>query len=135
MGIKVVNKFSEAFEEVEARSKAFISAVMAGAAARSRDMAPIAYSDLVNSQVMSVTVNGTKVTGSLGYLVDYAKYLEGTPEKPASWKPKPPPKYGYKGKPPAHAWNPNARPAFLRLAFESSEAQREIEQLKAIFKF
>jgi hypothetical protein len=111
--IKVRNKMPQVIDKIKNRSKQFV-----------------AYSTLVNSQNITVKVNGETVSGKVGFYVDYAKYLETN----ENWKPKPPPKYGKAGVGKANAWNAEATPHFLQKGFENPEPQREIEAAKKIFR-
>lgn len=133
MSIKVTNNFPAFEKEVKKKAVRFVNAVMSVGASQSRMFAPIAYGTLVNSQKTSVSFEGNKISGTLGYYVDYAYYLE-TRE---NWEPKAPPKYGNKKKgiPKAMAWNANAKPHFLRDGFEDPKSQAKIERLQSIFKF
>lgn len=45
----------------------------------SATMTPIATSTLINSQFESIEVNGTRVTGKVGYSANYAIYVHNAP--------------------------------------------------------
>jgi hypothetical protein len=128
--IKVRNKMPQVIDKIKNRSKQFVVAATSIGANWSKQWAPVAYSTLVNSQNITVKVNGETVSGKVGFYVDYAKYLETN----ENWKPKKPPKYGKAGSGKANAWNANATPHFLQKGFENPEPQREIEAAKKIFR-
>lgn len=119
--------------DLDRRQNEFLTACGTHGSAESRKIAPIAYGTLVNSQYMRIFKQSGNMYVEVGYLTDYAQYLEGTPQNPAVWSPKPAPKYGYAGRAPANAWNPQAKPAFLRTAFESQDAQNKFEEFKRRF--
>ena len=116
--------------QIQQRAQQFALAVNSIGATWSRTWAPVAYGTLVNSQNITISMNGTKVSGKLSYDVDYAQYLETN----ENWKPKPPPKYGSGGTGRANAWNPNATPHFLEKGFTEPQPQSEIERAKQIFR-
>jgi hypothetical protein len=130
---KKFNNFDKFVSRVDKKALQFTNAVLSVGANYSKMAAPVAYSTLVNSQKTTVTVNGEKITGTLGFYTEYARHLELS----ENWSPKKPPKYGNKkqGRPPARAWNPNAKPHFLRDGFESTAAKNDIEAMRSIFKF
>lgn len=143
MAIKVVNNFSKFRKTVEQKkAPMFINAVLDIIDQQSTFRAPIAYGTLVNSKFRNVTTSGHVVTGAIGYMVEYAYYLNGNEEYTPLWKPKPAPKYGKNSVgrfgpnvpvAPAMGYNPNARPSFLTSALEDPEAQADLQKVKKIF--
>lgn len=133
MPVKFVNNSADFERAVVKKSIQFVNAIASVGANWSKIDAPIAYGTLVNSQQTSVRLNGTEVDAKVGFYTEYAIYLE----EGENWKPKPPPKYGSKKKgiTPAAAWNPKAKPHFLRNGFERPEAQAEMAKMVNIFKF
>jgi hypothetical protein len=129
-GLTITNNMPEVINEVQKRAAQFAIAVNTIGAKWSKTWAPVAYGTLVNSQNISVGINGTKVSGRLTYDVEYAQYLETN----ENWKPKPPPKYGSGGVGQATAWNPNATPHFLKKGFEEPQPQAEIRAVREIFR-
>jgi len=95
-----------------------VHVVIDGARGRSDEKAPVEYGNLVNDGYKKVNVIGYKVRGELGYIADYAAFLNNT----TNWKPRP---IEMKKGP---ATNMNATPHFLDYhGFESPEARAEIE--------
>jgi len=127
MSLKVTNKTKQFEQQIKRKAKLFVNAVLSSAGAISTNYAPIAYGALRNSQYSKVMTGEYKITGELGYTVNYAAALNNN----KNWKPKPPPKYGNKkrGIPSAPAWNANATPQFLNKGFESREARESISDL------
>lgn len=122
---QVKSKMRQTFKDIaDNKAPQFVHAVISIGAAESKFYAPVEYSTLVNSQMMNVTQSGSQIIGEVSFNTDYAAYLEFN----QNWKPRP---VGDKKGP---AWNPNARPGFLRWGFESPESQRAIEQAEKIFK-
>jgi hypothetical protein len=132
MSIKVTNNFKKVGNEINKRAEMFASASTSIGATWSKYWAPVAYSALVNSQKVTITSTVSKVTGIVGFYVDYAKYLENG----NNWKPKAPRKYGSakRGIPAANAWNPQAKPGFLKAGFEDPQPQAEIKSALKIFR-
>tara|TARA_R110002126_G_scaffold28515_3_gene94982 strand:- start:480 stop:908 length:429 start_codon:yes stop_codon:yes gene_type:complete len=133
--LRVTNTYDQFEREVNRRAKMFVNSVMSVSVNYSKMYAPIAYSVLVNSQKTSITINGAKVDGTVGFYANYAVYLENG----EGWEPKRPPKYGTVGKNgrvvgQARAWNPKAKPHFLRDSLSTPNAINTIENLKSIFK-
>ncbi len=78
----------------------------------SASMTPIETSTLINSQFDTIEVNGTRVTGKVGYSADYALYVHNASGKLAG-KPRPSGKSTY--------WSPHAEPKFLTKAAEKTK--------------
>jgi hypothetical protein len=137
MPVKVTNNMKRFRKQVEKRSVQFVASAISVGATWSKFYAPVAYSTLVNSQQTRTFQTFDGVSGSVSFSVSYAIHLEGTDTSPANWSPKKPPKYGNekRGIPRANAWNPNAKPGFLKAGFEDPQPQAEIDRLKTIFKF
>ena len=127
MTVRVTNKVKGFKRTLKSKAKLFANAVLSNAGVISITYAPLAYGTLRNSQYSKVTASQYKVTGELGYTVNYAAALNNK----KNWKPKPPPKYGNekRGIPGAPAWNPNATYQFLNKGFESYEAKLGIDKL------
>lgn len=74
-------------------------------------MTPIDTSYLVNSQYHELLVNGTRVTGRVGYSANYAVYVHEASGK-------------LKGRPRANGsgnyWDPSGEPKFLEKAFKDN---------------
>lgn len=78
----------------------------------SASMTPIETSTLINSQFDTIEVNGTRVTGKVGYSANYALYAHNASGKLAG-KPRPSGKGVY--------WGPHAEPKFLTKAAEKTK--------------
>ncbi|WP_336707647.1 MULTISPECIES: HK97 gp10 family phage protein [unclassified Cedecea] len=74
-------------------------------------MTPIDTSYLVNSQYQELLVNGTRVTGRVGYSANYAVYVHEASGK-------------FRGRPRANGsgnyWDPSGEPKFLEKAFKDN---------------
>lgn len=74
-------------------------------------MTPIDTSYLVNSQYQELLVNGTRVTGRVGYYANYAVYVHEASGK-------------LKGRPRANGsgnyWDPSGEPKFLEKSFKDN---------------
>lgn len=73
----------------------------------SATITPIETSTLINSQFDTIEVNGTRVTGKVGYSANYALYVHNASGK-LKGQPRPSGKGVY--------WSPNGEPKFLELA-------------------
>lgn len=136
MTITRTDNFDDFEKKVKRKALQFINAATSVGAASAKFYAPVAYSVLVNSQKVDVSESLKGIRGTVGFYVDYAKYLEGDENHTPNWKPKRPPKYGSKnGRSPAMAWNAQARPGFLKYGFENNSTQSQIDELRSIFKF
>ena len=149
-GVKALQRnMKRTFKNIsEKKAPQFVNAVISIGVNHSKELTPIAYSNLINSIVTNVDVNSfsNKVSGSVKYLADYAVYLNGTDTYSPLWKPKPLPKYEVKGgrklkdgsvsaaRPGAPATNMNARPRFLNRGFEDPESRAAIKKAESIFK-
>lgn len=102
---KVLARTQQIFDEVQS-----VKAVRAIKSAtyiirtESATMTPIETSALINSQFDTVEVNGTMITGRVGYAANYAIYVHNASGKLAG-KPRPSGKGVY--------WGPHAEPQFL----------------------
>lgn len=76
-------------------------------------MTPIDTSALINSQFDTIEVNGTRVTGKVGYSANYALYVHNASGK-LKGQPRPSGKGTY--------WSPNAEPKFLTKAAEKTRS-------------
>ena len=77
----------------------------------SATLTPIETSTLINSQFDTIEVNGTRVTGKVGYSANYALYVHNASGKLAG-KPRPSGKSTY--------WSPHAEPMFLTKAADKT---------------
>ena len=102
---------------VKSTNEALTKALVYGAGA-SKEIAPIEFGNLVNSQYRYIEKTPTGFRGFVGYSVNYALFLED-PRKGGrldGWQPRPPEdKEG-------PAWNPIASQGFLRLGFTGLES-------------
>lgn len=122
---KVKAGYKRVFADIrEKKAVQFITAVNSIGAAASKELAPMEYGTLVNSQMQNVDVTGSKVTGTVSFNTFYAAFLEFNPK----WRPVP---INIKAGP---ATNMSAKPHFLRLGFESPESQAAIKQAEQIFR-
>ena len=78
----------------------------------SATLTPIETSTLINSQFDTIEVNGTRVTGKVGYSANYALYVHNASGKLAG-QPRPSGKGTY--------WSPNGEPKFLTKAAEKTK--------------
>lgn len=83
----------------------------------SATMTPIATSTLINSQFDTIEVNGTRVTGKVGYSANYALYVHNAPGKLLG---KNSPRTG-KLKGLGNAWDKTGEPKFLTKAAEKTK--------------
>lgn len=84
----------------------------------SATMTPIATSTLINSQFESIEVNGTRVTGKVGYSANYAIYVHNAPGRLLG---KNIPRTG-KLKGLGNVWDKNGEPKFLTKAGEKTKS-------------
>lgn len=128
MPVKVKNNTSKVFRGIKQNAEKFIYGVGSIGATLSMNYAPLEYGDLRASQTFETGSNSAgpwaRVSFGQGVEGDYAAILENW----EGWNPRPP---EMKAGP---AWNPEARPHYLKLGFEGSEARVQIEQLKKVFK-
>ena len=147
-GVKEVKaKTKKVFADIrEKKAVQFMNAVISIGVNHSKEMTPIAYSNLINSITTDVTVTLGKVEGNVMYNANYALYLNGDETYTPLWKPVPLPKYEVKGgrsnelreisqpRAGAPATNMQAKPRFLNRGFEDAESVAMIDQAKGIFK-
>lgn len=112
-------------EITEKKAKATLTKVLVYAAGASKELAPIEFGNLINSQFRKIEKTATGWRGVLGYAVSYAAALEDP--KPGgrldNWKPVAPEnKFG-------NAWNPIATQGFLRLGFTGQESGPAIRKI------
>ena len=110
----------------EKKAPQFVSAVLSIGLTHSKELTPLEFGTLINSSFMDVDVNSFKgeVIGSVRYLANYAAFLEFR----TKWKPRP---INEKAGP---AWNPDAKPHFLRKGFEDETSRTAIKRAEKIFK-
>ncbi len=82
-------------------------------ATEAASMTPIDTSTLINSQYRTIDVNGTRVTGRIGYSANYALYVHNASGK-------------LKGQPRSNGngayWSPSGEPKFLDKAVENTRS-------------
>ncbi|EIX9050914.1 HK97 gp10 family phage protein [Klebsiella oxytoca] len=78
-------------------------------------MTPVAISNLINSQFQEVMVNGTRITGRVGYSANYAVYVH---EAKGTLKGKPRPASQGGG----NYWDPSGEPQFLKKAGDETRS-------------
>lgn len=78
-------------------------------------MTPVAISNLINSQFQEVMVNGTRITGRVGYSANYAVYVH---EAKGTLKGKPRPASQAGG----NYWDPSGEPQFLKKAGDETRS-------------
>lgn len=124
-GIKQVKaNMKRVFKDIsDKKAPQFINAVLSIGAANSKELTPMEYGTLINSQLVNVDILGDKVTGSVSFNTNYAAALELGKWKPVAAVNKEGP-----------ADNMKATPHFLRKGFESSESKAQIKQAEKIFK-
>ncbi len=125
-GVKAVKQnMKRIFKDInDKKAPQFVNAVLSIGQAHSMELAPIEFSTLVNSVIRDVDVSGMRISGTLSYNTKYASALEFRMD----WKPLPPDqKLG-------PAWNPNAKPGFLRKGFNDQESRNLIKKAEDIFK-
>lgn len=81
---------------------------------------PVATSTLINSQFNEVMVNGTRITGRIGYSANYALYVHNAPGKYlGAMKLRPVEKGQAKGSM-GYIWDKTGEPQFLAKAVEKT---------------
>ncbi len=147
-GVKEVQQnMRRIFKDIsDKKAPQFVSAVMSIGLNHSKELTPIAFSNLINSSFTDMVTTATGTIGTVGYTAKYAVYLNGTDTYTPLWKPVPLPKYEVKGgrsndlrvitqsRPGAPATNMDAKPRFLNRGFEDSESQALIKRAEDIFK-
>ena len=122
---KVKAGYKRVFKDIRSKKAVqFIHAVNLIGAAASRELAPMEYGALINSQIMDVDISNNKVIGTVSFNTFYAAFLEFNPK----WRPRP---INLKEGP---ATNMSAEPHFLRKGFESPESKASIKQAIDIFR-
>lgn len=124
MPVKVQNNTSKVFRNIRNNVEQFIYGVTSIGATISMEYAPLEFGDLRSSQRMDTGKNGSIVFGKVSFGAGLDEPYAVILENKDNWKPRPP---EMKAGP---AWNPNARPHFLKLGFEGAEATAQINQLK-----
>lgn len=106
-------------------TKAAISKALVVGASNSKEIAPIEFGTLINSQYRGIEKTDRGWRGFVGYATNYALALESPKAggRMDGWKPKPPEEK--KG----NAWNPISSQGFLRLGFEGIEAAPQIRKI------
>lgn len=122
----VSRKYKAVVNDMAGRKvKTALTKVVVYAAGASKEIAPVEFGSLVNSQFREVNKTDFGWRGTVGYTQSYAAALESP--RPGGrldgWKPKPPEeKFG-------PAWNPIATQGFLRLGFLGQESRPAIERI------
>ena len=148
-GIETVKvNMKRVFKDIsDKKAPEFINAVLSIGVAHSKEMTPVAYSNLITSIVVDTNIGPTGVEGSVSYMAGYAVYLNGTDSYTPLWKPQPLPKgivtgtrkrkdgtYATPDLTGAPATNMDAKPRFLNRGFEDPESVQLIKQAQEIFK-
>ena len=107
---KVVNRLPQFVADVAVRGERGMTAALIEGAAEASVFTPIDSSDLLNSQYKSVRRVGGKITGTVGYSVDYALPVHD-PDVKQTFR------------------RASARKEFLKLGFEQAEPK-----IRAILK-
>lgn len=84
-------------------------------ATEAASMTPIATSTLINSQYRTIDVNGTRVTGRIGYSANYAIYVHNAPGALLG-------KGVRRSNGKGNVWDPQAEPKFLDKAVENTRS-------------
>lgn len=107
------------------QAEAVMTKITVYAAGASKEIAPIEFGNLINSQFRRVEKTSTGYRGTVGYAVGYAAALENPKAggRLDGWKPVAPEnKQG-------NAWNPISGQGFLRLAFTGQESAPAIQKI------
>ena len=106
-------------------TKAALTKALVYGAGASKEIAPIEFGPLVNSQFREIIKTDFGWRGIVGYAVSYAAALESP--KPGGkldgWNPRPPEQKD------GNAWNPIASQGFLRLGFTGLESGPMIQKI------
>ncbi|MGR7479737.1 HK97 gp10 family phage protein [Klebsiella aerogenes] len=95
--------------------RAIQSALILGSS-RAAYYTPIDSSTLLNSQFREINVNGTKVTGRVGYSANYAAFVHDMPGK-LKGQPRAGSDFGG-GTGKGNYWDPHGEPQFLKKGFD-----------------
>ncbi|MGR7140108.1 HK97 gp10 family phage protein [Klebsiella aerogenes] len=95
--------------------RAIQSALILGSS-RAAYYTPIDSSTLLNSQFREINVNGTKVTGRVGYSANYAAFVHDMPGK-LKGQPRAGSDFGG-GAGKGNYWDPHGEPQFLKKGFD-----------------
>ncbi|WP_312999637.1 HK97 gp10 family phage protein [Leclercia sp.] len=104
----------------EIQSRNVVAAITAASiiiSTEAASMTPVATSTLINSQYRAIDINGTRVTGKIGYSASYALYVHNAPGKLLG---KGVARTGkLKGK--GNVWDKTGEPKFLSKAVENTK--------------
>lgn len=122
----ISKKYKSRIEKLASENvKSTLTKVVVYAAGASKEIAPIEFGALVNSQFREVTKIADGYRGTVGYTVNYALPLED-PKRGSrldGWQPRPPDKKQ------GPAWNPRASQGFLSQAFTGREESETIRKI------
>lgn len=124
MPVKITNNTSKVFRNIANDIDKFIYGVTSIGATLSMEYAPLEYGNLRASQRFDTGQTGNVIWGKVSFGTGISEPYPHILENSENWKPRPP---DQKAGP---AWNPNARPHYLRMGFESAEAEAQIAQLR-----
>jgi hypothetical protein len=119
LGVKQAqNKLDALIGEIQSRNVvAAITAASIIISTEAASMTPIATSTLINSQYRTIDINGTRVTGRIGYSASYALYVHNAP---GTLLGKGVPRTGkLKGK--GNVWSKTGEPQFLSKAVKNTK--------------
>ena len=107
------------------QAETVMTKIVVYAAGASKELAPIEFGNLINSQFRNVVKISTGYRGTVGYTVGYAAALENPKSggRLDGWRPVAPEnKQG-------NAWNPISGQGFLRLGFTGQESAPAIQKI------
>lgn len=119
--VKTINRIANTIDGKKALRAVYSALYIVGA--ESATMVPIDTSTLLNSQFRDVNVNGTRITGKVGYS---AKYAASVHEAPGKHLGKKTPRPVDKGQAPGSRgsiWDRTGEPEFLKKAGERTTIQ------------
>lgn len=107
------------------QARSVMTKITVYAAGASKEIAPIEFGNLINSQFRNVEKLANGYRGTVGYTVGYAAALESPKSggKLDGWRPRPPEEKAGKG------FNPIAGQGFLRLGFTGLESAPAIQKI------
>ena len=123
---ELTSKFSQIVGNMTEKStKAALTKAIIKGAGFSKEIAPIEFGTLINSQFRMIEKTATGWRGIVGYAVNYAVYLESPKAggRMDNWQPRPPEQKE------GNAWNPISSQGFLRLGFTGLESGPIIQQI------
>lgn len=122
-----IDRIDETIRKMIERSIRFTEGVVSIAKVESMKLAPLEYGTLRNSQYGRVVNEGGKIVGKMGFMANYANYLNGVEGQPLpNWSPR---RIEDKKGP---ATNMNAVPGFITLGFESDASKAAIKAMERV---